>query len=71
MKIAILHEMLIKLGWAEKVVESWMNTFPEADLFTLIYDETKVWEVFPKEKIFRRIKRFVLPIGPKSKTIGS
>lgn len=51
MKIAILHEMLIKLGWAEKVVENLINIFPEADLFTLIYDEKKVGGIFPKGKI--------------------
>ena len=38
MKVAILHEMLIKLGWAEKVVENFMKLFPEADIFTLIYE---------------------------------
>ena len=42
MKIAILHEMLIKLGGAEKVVESLMKIFPNAELYTLIYDEKKV-----------------------------
>lgn len=51
MKIAILHEMLIKLGWAEKVVENWTDIFPDADIFTLIYDEKKVGKIFPKEKI--------------------
>ena len=51
LRIAILHEMLIKLGWAEKVVENWCKMYPEADIFTLIYDEEKVWKVFPKEKI--------------------
>ena len=51
MKIAILHEMLIKLWWAEKVVESFLEAFPQADLFTLIYDENKVSEIFPKDKI--------------------
>lgn len=51
MKIAILHEMLIKLGWAEKVVESWCKMYPKASIFTLIYDEKKVWNIFPKEKI--------------------
>jgi len=51
MKIAILHEMLIKLWGAEKVVEALLEAFPEADLFTLIYDEKKVWSVFPIEKI--------------------
>ena len=51
MKIAILHEMLIKLWWAEKVLEKLVKIFPEADIFTLIYDENKVWKLFPKNKI--------------------
>lgn len=51
MKIAIIHEMLVKLGWAEKVTEKFLKIFPEADLFTLIYDEKKVSEIFPKDKI--------------------
>jgi len=51
MKIAILHEMFVKLGWAEKVVESFLEAFPDADLFTLIYDEKKVSTIFPKNKI--------------------
>lgn len=55
MKIAILHEMLIKLGWAEKVVETFVNLFPEADLYTLIYDEEKVGKIFPKSKINKEV----------------
>jgi len=55
MKIAILHEMFVKLGWAEKVVESFLEAFPEADLFTLIYDEKKVWDKFPKNKINKQV----------------
>ncbi|NUJ97423.1 glycosyltransferase family 4 protein [Candidatus Gracilibacteria bacterium] len=51
MKIAIIHEMFIKLGGAEKVVERLCNIFPQADLYTLIYDEKKVGNIFPKEKI--------------------
>lgn len=59
MKIAILHEMLIKLGWAEKVVEKILKIYPEADLFTLIYDEKKAWKIFPKSKINSQV--FELP----------
>ncbi len=55
MKIAILHEMLIKLGWAEKIVENWCKIYPEADIFTLIYDEEKTGNIFPKEKINKQI----------------
>lgn len=51
MKVAIIHEMLVKIWWAEKVVESFMKLYPDADLYTLIYDEDKVWSMFPKEKI--------------------
>jgi len=32
-------------------VEAFLEAFPESDLFTLIYDEKKVWNFFPKEKI--------------------
>lgn len=55
MKIAILHEMFVKLWWAEKVVESFLEAFPEASLFTLIYDEQKVWKVFPKSIINKQV----------------
>lgn len=51
MKIAIVHDLLVKLGWAEKVIEKLLKIYPEADLFTLIYDEKKVGKIFPKEKI--------------------
>ncbi|MDD3303193.1 MAG: glycosyltransferase [Candidatus Gracilibacteria bacterium] len=51
MKIAILHEMLVKLGGAEKVVEKMMAIFSDADLYTLIYDEEKVGKVFGKDKV--------------------
>jgi len=43
--------MFIKLWWAEKVVENWCKIYPKADIFTLIYDEKKVWKIFPKNKI--------------------
>jgi len=80
MKIAILHEMLVKLGWAEKVVESWCKMYPEADIFTLIYDEEKVGNVFPENKISKQVlklssqkiynffkkQRFCLPFMAKS-----
>lgn len=51
MKIAILHEMLIKLGGAEKVVENWSQLYPEAPIYTLMYNESTCWNIFPKEKI--------------------
>ncbi len=51
MKIAIVHDLLIKLWGAEKVLEKLYIIYPEADLFTLIYDEKKVGTLFPKTLI--------------------
>jgi len=56
MKIAILHEMLVKFGWAEKVLQSFLRIFPEADLYTLIYDESKIWTHFPSSKVYKTAK---------------
>lgn len=72
--------MLVKLGWAEKVVENLCQIFPEADLYTLIYDEAATGKVFPKEKIhpscfplksqkiytLTKKQRFCLPFMAKS-----
>ncbi len=77
MKIAILHEMLVKFGWAEKVVQSLLNIFPEANLFTLIYDEKKIWNHFPKNRVntakstqriynLTKNQRFCLAFMPKA-----
>lgn len=51
LKVAIIHEMLVKLGWAENVVLDILDIFPDADLFTLIYDEKKVGSKFPASRI--------------------
>ena len=51
MKIAIVTDFLLKLGGAERVVKMLLEIYPEADIYTLLYDEEKVGEVFPKEKV--------------------
>ena len=51
MKIAIIHDLLVKLWGAEKVIEKLLEMYPKADLFPLIYDEQKVGSVFPRQKI--------------------
>ena len=58
-KVAIVHEMLVKLGGAEKVVQEFMKLFSDADVFTLMYDEEKVKKDFPKEIIHPQV--FTLP----------
>lgn len=43
--------MLIKLWGAEKVAGNWSQLFSQADIFTLMYDESTCGKIFPKEKI--------------------
>lgn len=51
MKVAIVHDWLVNYGGAERVVEAFLKIFPDADIFTLVYDEKKMGKIFPKEKI--------------------
>lgn len=52
MKIAIVHEMLIKLWGAERVLQELIEMYPGADVFTLMYDEKKVSSIFPKNRVW-------------------
>lgn len=51
MKVAIVADFLLKLGGAERVVKSLLEMYPDADIFTLLYDEKAVGDVFPKKKV--------------------
>ncbi len=51
MKVALVHEMLVKMGGAERVLDTFQRMFPDAPIYTLLYDEKSCGEVFPKEKI--------------------
>ncbi len=50
-KVAIVHDWLVTYGGAERVVETFLEMFPEADIYTLVYDEKKMGKIFPKEKV--------------------
>lgn len=51
MKVAIVHDWLVNYGGAERVVEAFLSIYPDADIFTLVYDEKKMGKIFPKEKV--------------------
>lgn len=51
MKIAIVHDFLLKLGGAERVVKVLSDLFPKAPIYTLLYDEKKVGKIFPRERV--------------------
>jgi len=51
MKVALVHDFLVKLGGAERVLDVLCKMFPKAPVFTLFYDKEKVSDVFPEERI--------------------
>lgn len=51
MKVALVHDFLLKLGGAERLLRVLSEMFPEATIYTLLYDEKAVGKVFPKERV--------------------
>lgn len=64
MKIALVHDFLFKLGGAERVLKVMADIFPNAPLYTLLYDEEKTGSVFPKHRVIssplQRFPKFLL-----------
>lgn len=46
MRVALVHEFLTQLGGAEKVLQAFHELFPEAPVYTLVYDAQKTRGVF-------------------------
>lgn len=51
MKIAIVHEFLTQLGGAERVLEALCELYPDAPIYTLVYNKSKTGKVFGKYDI--------------------
>ena len=51
LKVAIVHDWLVNYGGAESVVESILKLFPNADIFTLVYDKKKIAPHFQANRI--------------------
>ena len=52
MKIALVHDYLTQLGGGERVLSTLCEMFPEAPIFTLIYNEKATNGVFKNRKIY-------------------
>lgn len=46
MNVALVHDYLVQHGGAERVLEAFADMFPEAPIFTLIYDQKAMHGVF-------------------------
>ncbi len=50
-KVALVHDFLVKKGGAERVVKVLSEMYPDAPIFTLLYDEAKVGDLFPVDRV--------------------
>jgi glycosyltransferase involved in cell wall biosynthesis len=74
MRVAIVHYWLVSMRGGEKVLESLCQLFPEADIFTHVYDPASVSETIRRHKIVttfinslpraRRYYKHYLPLMP-------
>lgn len=49
MRIALVHDFLTKLGGAEKVLQVLHKIYPDAPVYTLLYDKEGTHEIFEKD----------------------
>jgi len=74
-KIAIVHDFLTYFGGAEKVLLSLHKLYPDAPIYTLLYNKTKMKQYFPEAKIrvsflnklpkfLKKRKKYLLPLMP-------
>jgi glycosyltransferase involved in cell wall biosynthesis len=73
MRVAILHDYLNQFGGAERVLEILLKMFPEAELYTLLYDAKKTFGRFERNitktsildnRLVRRKHRAFIPLMP-------
>jgi glycosyltransferase involved in cell wall biosynthesis len=51
LKVAIVHYWLVNMRGGEKVIEALLDIFPEAEIFTLVYDKSKISDKINSRKI--------------------
>lgn len=71
MKVAIAHEMLIKLGGAERVLKTLADLYPKAPLYTLLHDAKKTDSWFKDKKIHPSYLQNLYKLGIKPKFLLS
>lgn len=51
LKVALVHDYLVEYGGAERVLECFASIFPDAPIYTLIYDKRLSDKILPKREI--------------------
>ncbi|PJC37238.1 glycosyltransferase family 4 protein [Candidatus Peregrinibacteria bacterium CG_4_9_14_0_2_um_filter_53_11] len=76
-RIALVHDFLLRYGGGERVLKVLADQYPEAPIYTLLYDQEKMGGYFPKERIrtsslqrlpgfIRKRHRLLLPLMPRA-----
>ena len=52
MKVAIIHYWLVGMRGGEKVIEALCRMFPEADIFTHVYEPSKISPLINRHKVY-------------------
>ena len=73
MRVALVHEFLIQMGGAEKVLQNFHEIFPTAPVYTLFYDRARTGGVFDgwdirtsKLQKFKQRYKWTLPLMPRA-----
>ena len=67
MKVAIVHDWLTNYGGAERVLQAICSLFPDAPVYTVVYDEKKMHRYFGDKKIYTSYIQ-KMPLGVKKYT---
>ena len=51
MKVAITHDWLVTYGGGERVLQQLLVLYPDADIYTLVYDRKRMASFFPPERV--------------------
>ncbi len=51
MKVALVHDYLVQYGGAERVLEAFTEIFPQAPIYTMVYDKNLMRGAFSQRKI--------------------
>jgi len=52
LKVALVHDFLVNFGGAERVLEVLSEIYPDAPIYTLLYDKEKMSERFGKKVVY-------------------
>jgi len=73
MKVAIVHDYLFQFGGGEKVVESWLRMYPQADLWTSFFVAPKFTDSAPIQQTYtdKRLKTTWLQFWFGTRKVGT